>query len=242
MAVVEQSINYKIRTTILNNNDGSAIDISKNVKNIMIKRDYINNVFPLFVLNMTLTEEERDLLRDNDADISLKVYSGNALLGSQDEESDMNDYLSEVSIDTILRVYDKKFTTDSLNIDENEDDIDESNGTIGAPSLFYSIACIPKDIADSNSFHINNIYDNCKAPTALLNIVSSMNINKDVYFDSIDLSPEQYNFILITPQTPMSAISYLDDNYKIYTNGVLNAFHDIDKIYLYNIYNNKVKD
>ena len=237
MAAVEQSLSFKIKTTLLNNDDGSSIDISKNVKNIMIKKDYINNVFPLFVVNMCLTEIERDMIRDNNTDISIRIYSGNSLMKSSEEDDDADSHLNTNILDTVLRVYDKKFTTDDSQSDENEDDIDDSSGTNNAPHLLYSVSGIPKDIVDSNTGHINVIYNNCKAATALLNIISNMSIKKDIYFDSADLSADMYNYILIPPQTPMSAISYLDLNYKLYNNGLLNVFYDTDQIYLYNAYN-----
>ena len=237
MAAVEQSLGFKVIATLLNNDDGNSVDISKNIKNIVIKKDYINNVFPLFIINMQITEDERDMIRDYDTDISLKVYSGNIL--SEITDDDMTDVMNDLVLDTIIRVYDKKFTTDTSSTDENNDDAEESNGAKAIPMLLYTISGIPKDIADSNTTHINVIYDNCKAPTALLNIVSDMPLQKDIYFDSSDLSSDMFRYILIPPQTPISAITYLDDNYKIYKNGNLNIFYDTNSIYLYNLYNNK---
>ena len=234
MAAVEQSLSFKIKTILLNNDDGSSIDVSKNVKNIMIKKDYINNVFPLFVINMTLTELERDMIRDNNTDISLSIYSGNDMVKASDDD---DSHLSNSVLNTVIRIYDKQFTTDSASSDENEDDTDESTGTENAPNIFYSVSGVPKDIIDSNKGHINSIYDNCKVATAALNIVSDMSIQKNIYFDSADLSSESYKYILIPPQTPISALSYLDDNYKLYNYGALNVFYDTNNIYLYNMNN-----
>lgn len=211
--------------------DDKSEDISQYVTSIMVKKKFIENVFPLFMINLLTTSNIRDTIRDNTCNISLSVssfdYNENNGAG---EEEDNSVYATENLYSTILRIYEKPVTT---TYSANDEDIeDESDERQNAPFIECSLSCIPEDLVEKNSGIVNSVYLDANTSTAVVNIISDMNIN-NLYFEPGD-NKNDYKTLLIPPMTPTSAIKYIDSTYSLYNNGMCALFLDCNKTYLYN--------
>lgn len=191
--------------------DDKSEDISQYVTSIMVKKKFIENVFPLFMINLLTTSNIRDTIRDNTCNISLSVssfdYNENNGAG---EEEDNSVYATENLYSTILRIYEKPVTT---TYSANDEDIeDESDERQNAPFIECSLSCIPEDLVEKNSGIVNSVYLDANTSTAVVNIISDMNIN-NLYFEPGD-NKNDYKTLLIPPMTPTSAIKYIDSTYS----------------------------
>ena len=209
----------------------SSEDITQYVTSIMVKKKYIENVFPLFMVNLLTTSRIRNIIRDNKCNISLSVssfnYNENNGLGEEDSSTI---YPTENIYNTILRIYEKPFTT---TYSANDEDIDDyTDNRENAPFIEYSVACIPEDLVDKNNNIINTVYAQTNTSTIAMNILDEMGIN-NLYFEPGD-NKNEYSTVLIPPMTPVSAIKYLDNTYSLYGTGMCALFFDCNKTYLYN--------
>lgn len=212
--------------------DGTSEDISGSILDVMIKKDFLGQNFPLFVVDFKTTEAIRNTIRDDDCQIKLEIYSYDVNTQSNMESEDNDDpTITSAVCNTTLRLYSKPFETTSA---KKEEDDDESTSQVEtAPFVYYRVSGIPEDLITKNSGYVNKIYNNVTIDEMLVNILSDAGID-NTYIQAADNTEVEYN-VLIPPSTLIQSVDYIDDMYTIY-NGICRFFLDYDKVYVYNPY------
>ena len=233
MAFEKSYKKFLIKATLLDSTNNE--DISSYISRISVKKNFVENAFPLFVMEMMVTATIRDILRDTNARISLTVSSFNYSDETSAGVSEITESYSEEELySTILRVYEKPFTTTFSTKDQ---DTEEDNNN--APFIPYVVAGVPEKTIDRNKSIINTIYENAKTTNMVVDILTGELVkdDMDLYFEPGD-NVTRYKSALIPPLTPVSAIKYIDNTYGLYNDGACALFLDTNKVYMYNVLNN----
>ena len=136
MAFEQQYKKFLVRADVVSNT--LTTNISDYITMVAVKKQFVDNSFPLFVISMMTTNEIRNIIRDNDdvkIHLSVYIYTYNENSGISEEDSNTA-YPEELLYDTILRVYEKPYSITRYDIDE---DSQEDNSS--APFIPYTISC-----------------------------------------------------------------------------------------------------
>jgi hypothetical protein len=230
MAYLNKIERFVLEASLLNMATGETYNISEDVTDINVRKNYITSSFPLVVINIITTEEIRNIMRDNDVSVKLKVskYSDFNQEGDQDSSSIT---IEDVIMNTVIRSYKKPFVaTDSKNEDDNEDKFNKSDTMKFIP---YQIVGIPEDLIQKNKIVVNEVYENSRMDEILVHLLSQAE-NQNIYIDPSD-NIEREQSLLIPPMNIVPAIRYLQEVYGVYNAG-LSIFFDFDKTYLFKLY------
>lgn len=221
---------FKVEGTLVDKTDGNSYNLSNYIIDIMVRKRYIEDVFPLFVLDFRLTQELRNRLRDDEYLIDLKIsYFEN----SDDGDSSIKDTsdIAEAGIvyQGTIRPYITPYDTTYSKKDEESESAEGVETS--APLVFYRVSGIPDSLIGLNENALNIIYKNSNLSTSLVNIISSTVTNLKCSIQQ-PTNTKLYKNILIPPLSLVKAINYLDTYYGIY-NTPASLFIDTDKLYLY---------
>jgi len=223
---------FIIEATLLNLTDGESYDISAFISDVNVKKDYIATSFPLVVINMMTTETFRDIMRDNDISVKLKVSKYNDVNQEQAQDTD-GIVVNDVVLNTVIRSYKKPFTsTNSKTEDEEEFDTNARDTT---RAYAYQIVGIPEELIQKNRTVINEIYQDVKIDEVMVNILSSVE-SGNIFIDPSDNIDLQES-LMIPPMNVIPTVKYIQDVYGIYNAG-LSLFFDFDGTYLTKIFAN----
>lgn len=208
--------------------NGDVIDVGEYIKSIMVRKRYLKDAFPLYVIDMSITENIRNIIRDNECKLSLKISYYTI---SETDINEENDGITEegVIFDKEIRIYEKPFSAMAAKVETDDGESDETSVNKNAPYINYRISGIPEELVSVNDKVINQIYGDTKLINPIVNIISEF--ERDTFIQSPD-NNEVYKNILIPPLSPINALHFLDDTYEIYNNGAA-LFVDTDKTYLY---------
>lgn len=206
---------FLVTANLINNSTGTSSDISQFVVDVMVRKRYLSDSFPLFVIDLRTTPSIRDEIRDNDCTIALTI-SYYTIQSSNGDEIDTSDKVAEgIVYDGNIRIYDKPFTTTTTKKDDDNQDNIGINEAV--PYVYYRVAGIPDDLMTANEDVVGGIYKNATLADVLVNILSSTNIH-NIQLQTPD-NKELYNNIIIPPLSLVPAITFLDNNYRIYETG-----------------------
>ena len=229
MAFEKQYKKFLVRADLLR--PSATMDITQYVTSISVKKNYLEHVFPLFVIGFKMPSTVRDIIRDENVEISLSVMSFNYCdTNSMAQEENNAVYADEMLYETILRLYDKPFTSTY-----SAKDIDTDESAENAPFIEYVVTGIPKDLIERNSDIINEVFSDAKTTSMVANILTtSLAKTGELYFESGD-NARRYKSAIVPPLTPVSAIRFIDSVYSLYNNGSCALFMDMNKTYCYNM-------
>ena len=191
------------------------INLEDSIVSIAIKKDFMTDIMPLFVVNLKVDYATREILRTNDFRIALTIdeFDSTAEMG---EENNIDYIPSDNTLNTILKIFDKNIQP----IDLKEDPDNDENVT--SQKFELSFACIPEQIYNSNSKVINDVYKNASNNEILIDILNTE--NTQLYIDPSD-NTDRENTLFIPPLNISKAIEYLQQNYGLY-NSAYNLFFD----------------
>lgn len=229
---------FLIEAQAISNGSSESYDISKMIEDVRIKRDYLNQNMPLFVIDMRTTEEIRNFIRDNDVSINLSIYVYDiSSVNNIDNEDTGEPTITDIYYSGLIRLYDKPYTTTSAKSENDEPE--GSSQTQSVPMVYYRVAGIPEDIIQKNKTIINTVFNDAPFNDILVNLISNIE-TKNIYIEPVDNNDVKKN-ILIPPLTLIQAIQYLNTAYQLY-DGPCNIFLDTDCTYVYNPLNKNFKD
>jgi len=223
---------FLVEATLLDHTNNDAIDISKYINSIAVKKNYISESFPLFVINLMTTQIVRDKMRDNEISINLKVSKYTDSNAETTEDSAEQPVIDEVIIDTTIRIYEKEYNTSSQKIEDDNEN--EDNETTSLQIIPYVLVGIPDELVLKNAQVINEVYENAKMNDIMVNVLSSVE-KTEIFIDSSDNNDREKSLV-IPSLNVIPAIRYMQDTYGIY-NSSLGIFFDLNKTYLYKIFN-----
>jgi len=222
---------FTVEATLLVLNNGESRDISRSIRSIAVKKDYLENSFPLFIIGMMTTVELRDIMRDNEFKVALKVlrYSD---INSEASEDSTNITIEETVIDTTIKVYSKPYTSTSSKVENDDDSSDTQKTTVQLVPV--EVLGIPEELVNKNNNVVNEIYQEAKIEDILINILSSVD-NKPIFLDVPD-NTEKEGSLIIPPLNVIPAIKYLQDIYGIYNSPIM-IFFDLHKTFITKLHN-----
>lgn len=218
---------------VLDKTTGETIDLSWYLNKVSIKENYIENSFPLVVIDATVPEEEKDKIRDDEIQISLNCYRY-AYEGDQNQEMniDTEDVMAtDLVFSTILKVYTKpQFTTVTEETSGSETEIKDSDTTntkVTTPTFNCIIVTIPLEQIRINAPVINQVYVGTVPADAVINMLME-NADMDLTMEEPDNKSSQVDMI-IPPLNLIPAVRYVQDTYGIYNYG-LGIYFDLSEM------------
>lgn len=230
MSLIPVSHKFLVEASLYNLSDDSAINVSDYITNIMVRKKFFSDSFPLFVVDLRTTEVIRDKIRDNDCKLNVKImYFNSELTGSTVEQTDSEEVSPEgIVLEANIRIYDKPFSTTVAKKDETVTDGETQSEA--APFVYYRVAGIPDEILTKNEGNVNNIFSDAEPVDALVYLLTSSGI-ENIKLQESD-NKMIYNNIIVPPVSLIPAINFLQETYSIYNNG-LSIFLDTDMTYCY---------
>ena len=232
MAAISQTHKFTVQcTAILNNNE--EINLDNSVDSIAIKKDFLSNVFPLYVLSLRLPDNDRLKLIKNNFYISLKIFR--STVTDFEIETDVDNVSLPNTDKTIVSILLRPFDNAKLYQHRKESDVDEeeASNAMGGQYVTYTINCIPKEQLTINNSILNYCYSNVNLSEVMINLISDV-YNKDIYFQE-SINNNRYKSILIPQGSLVQSLRFLQDNYILYKHG-LNIFFEYNKLYIYDIH------
>lgn len=229
---------FLVNAYIIDNDNSHTYDLSNSILDIIVKKDYLNSSMPGIVIDLRTTEEYRNIIRDNNCSISLRIsdYSNDKVDIS--ENADSTDVAEEdLLFETTIRIYEKPFTTTTSKKEEDMGDSDIQSQATSAPFIYYRVVGIPENIISKNESIINNVYKNAETSDALVHMLSSVDKISNFYIQETD-NKFVYRNIIIPPLSLIPAINHLQEFYNVYTEG-LNLFLDFNSSYCYSMLSSK---
>jgi hypothetical protein len=225
---------FIVKAYLLDSNGDQSMDLSGYVTSVNVKKDFIANCLPLYVLNLRIEKSLRDTIRDLKSDISLGVYSyAIDPTVSNDETSPTSNAMEDTIVETILTPYDKALTTNVQSQDSDDDaDSTESSSKTQNIKVDYELDCIPKDLLAINNSVINEVYENASMNDIAVSILSGVipSGNSLVMQPSDNIDREES--LIIPPMNVVPAMRFLQNQYGFYNNS-MSVFFDTGKTYLF---------
>lgn len=230
---------FLIEAYALDNDTGDQYDISDTIEDVMVRKRFIQDSFPLFVIDIRTTEEMRDILRDNNISIHLRIS-----YYSVDENNDGTDTSDDNSVTELgvvyegtIRIYEKPYPTTASKIEEESDE--DEDQTTSTPFVYYQMSGIPEDLLEKNETSLNMVYKNCEIVDAAVHLISSIDTTSTVYMQETD-NKDVFTDIFVPPLSLVPAISWLDTKYRCFYNHPSSFFLDSDEIYLYDPFSDEM--
>ena len=212
---------FKVEANLVNNDTSTTTNISDYITNVMVRKRYFVDTFSLFVVDMMITAELRNEIRDNNCmiDLTISYYS---IADSENKDVDSSEKIPEgIVFQGLLRIYDKPFTTTLSKKDEESSSDDTQSNSI--PAVPYRIAGVPDKTLKINEDIVGEIYKSATLSDVLVNILSRTGIY-DIRIQQPD-NTELYSNIIVPPLSLVPALSFIDNHYHVYSTG-LNVFVD----------------
>jgi hypothetical protein len=217
---------FVVESNLLVIETGESYNVSSFISDINVRKDFTATSFPLVVVNMMTTEEYRNIMRDNDVSLRLKV-SKYTNIDDENQQDVSEIVIDEVVFDTVIRSYKKPFSTSNTKTEEENED---SNNIKDTTKLFpFQIVGIPEELIQKNRIIVNEIYENARMDDILVNILSKVE-DRSIFIDPSD-NTDREESLIIPPLNLIPAIRYLQEVYGVYNAG-LTVFFDFDGTYL----------
>lgn len=222
---------FLVEARVLDATNGEEYNLTGCIEDVMVRKRYLDDTFPLFVLDMRTTEEMRDRMRDDDVSIYLKItyYNVDDIQTANDTDSATVTEIGKI-FDGIIRIYEKPFSTTASKVEEeSSNDVTQKQS---APFVYYRMSGIPEELISKNEACVNNIFEDATLSDALVYGISSVDSSSNMYIQEPD-NREVFNSILSPPVSIVESIGFLDENYRHFYKHEYNLFIDSSGWYMY---------
>lgn len=229
MSFINVNHGFLIEADLFNLESGDVLDISNSIIDIMVRKKFLEESFPLVVIDMKTTEEIRNMIRDNDCKIHLKVSYYNSERAITENNTDNDTVVPEgIVFENTIRIYEKPFSTTATKKDEDNDNSEDQ--TSAAPFFYYRVNGIPEELISMNEGNVNNVFSDAETVDALVYMLSSVGVENPRIQESEN--KDKYRNIIIPPVSIVPAVKSLQEYYLIYNDG-LSLFFDYDGTYCF---------
>src|SRR5574344_1726761 len=214
---------FIIEASVGNEETAEITPYTEAVQSVAIKKNYVTQSFPLYVVTLLLTETQRKYIVQNDVYLILKIYryTYDENTTNTDVEASATEPTTDKVVTTImLKPFDKVKIVATPNTGEVDENQNDETSIIESKKSSYTLNCIPKDKLMYND--------------TIINTVSSLYTGPISYQESENVT--RYDSILIPPTSLIPALKFLQKNYQIYNNQIT-VFFDENKLFIYDIYN-----
>lgn len=239
MAFVSRLEKFLIEGTILFD-DGSSEELAESIASINVKDNFLNNAFPLFVINLRVPDALLNKIRDMQSNINLKVFQYLYDETNSELDADTSDISAEnIVFNTTLKIMLKPFITTSIITDSESsvtsEDSEENQNTI--PMFNLELSGIPIEPLEMNQKVVNEVFQGAVPADAIVNLMSTYGNQQPIYLEVPDNKISE-DSILIPPMNLIPALKYIQDIYGVYSTG-LNAYFGIDGNYVFSTLKSK---
>jgi hypothetical protein len=215
---------------MLDRTEGDSLNISTYVRKISVKKNYMENSLPLFVIDLNLPNDVKERMRDNDILINLEVTKYSDIDSEQTEETE-TPFITGSVFNVLIKPYTKPKNDHSFKGEEEEDETGKQDNF----KLFaYQLAGVPEDLIKKNNIIVNEVYESSLIDDILVNILSKAESSK-IFIDPSD-NKDREDSLLVPPLNVITAIKYLNEYYGIY-NSKLGLFFDYNGTYCFKHFN-----
>lgn len=210
---------------------GNSYDISGGILDVMFLKSYIENVFPLITIDFRTTEDMRNIMRDRNVSVYLRISYYNVDDVSTVSEEDSNEVVEAgLVFEGNIRIYDKPYPTTAAKIETETEDAETQR--TAAPFVYYRMSGIPENLIKKNETNMNAIYKNCEIIDAAIQMFTKVDLEGKFLIEETT-NKEIEKFILVPPVSLAPAIQYIDEKYYHMYQHPANLFFDMDTTYLY---------
>jgi len=212
---------FKISGYIEDLTNNTEYSLNDQILSVAIRKDYMADVFPLFVVKANVTSEFREKLRKIKFRLAISIDQFNATDTSNLEYDEQ--ILETNVLNTILKIYDPNITKMTLKDDDQSDD----ESIVKNQKVVVTFVGIPDNLVEINNDVINTVYENASMDEMCVDILGGYN---PLYLDPSD-NKNRERSVLIPPLNLSKTIEYLHTYLGIYdTDPIL--FFDTDTTYL----------
>ena len=212
---------------IFDKTNNAEISLDKMIQRISVKKDFNINIFPMFVVDLQVNYDIREILRKNNINLVLNVYEYN-MADEIDDSANFNPVATSQSFSTTLKIFDKNIRSLDMKKDK-----DNENNEMTSQLFNIQLSGIPENLYNKNNTIINTVYNKASNNEILIDLLASDNTN--LYFDPSDNS-DRLETLLIPPLSLSNAIAYLQNNYGLYDSNY-KLFFDTNATYLLKEFN-----
>ena len=224
---------FLVEARVLDATNGEEYNLTGCIEDVMVRKRYIEDTFPLVVLDMRTTEEMRNIMRDDDVSVYLKItyYNVDDIQTATEIDSAHVTEIGKI-FEGIIRIYEKPFSTTASKVEEENGE--ETSQKESAPFVYYRMSGIPEDLISKNEECVNNIFQDATLADALVYEISSVDKSSNMFIQEPD-NREVFNSILSPPVSIVESIEFLDDTYRHFYKHGYNLFIDSSGWYMYDI-------
>ena len=232
MSTVSQLHKFSIECSAIFEN-GDSMDLSSMINAVAVRKNYLSNIFPLYVVSLDLPDIDKLKMMENEFYLSLKIYriTVTELSVTNDVETSSLPDTDKIIVSILL----KPFDNSKLYQHQKVSDVDDSDmdDILTAQKVPYVINCVPKEQLQINNSILNSCYADANLSEVTLNLISDV-YTKDIYYQE-SFNKTRYQSILIPPGGLIQSLKYLQSNFMLYKYN-FNMFFEYDKLYVYDIF------
>lgn len=233
MAYQKVNKGFLVEAFLLDNRDSKSYNISDSIKNILVRKRFLTERYPLFVIEAVFEKEVYEAISENsEISVSLNISSFN----TDELNNSTGDVSNEIAadgevLDIILRIYQSDF----LDYQNNRTG-DEENSENDVEVAYYRLAGIPENLVQGNTNIINSVFTDCKLSDIAVHLLSQVGSN-DIYIEPFS-NNVIYKNIIIPPLNIVPSMYFLHQNYNFYEKP-MGLFFDSKRSYLYSPHTTK---
>ncbi len=224
---VSQLCKYSIDDIGVIFKDGSTATILKtNVTAIMIEKDYHNDFFPIFSVDVVLPSDLQVKIRDNNESVRCRVRL-NRFLVRNDNDIGNKKYLKPY-IDDVFQIALSDVSPVRSNLDKKVPGYDDSPQRDSSQLTLY---LFKQGHIDRFKPKLNFILQSASVGETIIHAAHKVGVDKILISDPDNF--ETYDQIIMSPHTFKGLVEYLQNVYGIYKKGYM-LFNDFDIMYMIN--------
>jgi hypothetical protein len=225
---------FTLESKILFTDNSDNIDISKYIKSINVYKNYVENVMPLYIFNLNISQDIKNELQTRPFMLSAQMYSID--VSNKNEDYNVEKIYDKLIFNIVIREYDKTYSDERTVEDKTQDEnVDEMKG------ISYVIQGIPDSLVSLNSGIYNNVFANCNVIQAIKGMLSYNSTKLNLIYDK---NPNNiiYENVIIPPYNLIPIVRWIDNTYNIYDE-YSSYFLDDDGLHIYRLsFNRDIKN
>jgi hypothetical protein len=219
----DKIVGYKFKPILKAIVDGEdqEIDVSSNIKKIVIQSDYKNRIFPIMKMQLILNASRINFFKDNEHKLKFKLDL-NRYKSQEVEEEESYTFYDNYIKDLILKPFNLNLSKVTTSENDTNHEIVPSNQL---ELTFFSVFHL-----NYNKKVHNKVFRNCQMKDVLLYFLDQNTDGKKLLLKQPD-NGKKYEQVIVPPDSLTNIFYYLNRNYGIYNSG-MKLFFDYNKHYL----------
>ena len=177
------------------------ISLDKMIASVAVKKDFFDNIFPLYIVNLQCDYETREILRTSKTTISIECDEYQ-IDGEVTEEVQEEPAITNKAFSVRLKIFDPNLQ--EIDIKHVDDELDDRTDSNVNQTYLVPLTCIPENVYNQNNEIINSVYYKASMNEILVDILYDS--NRLLYLDPSD-NVDREETLLIPQMNKSNAIS-----------------------------------